>query len=70
VTGRIYSETVVWSPPPDLAALAPYQLVLVDLENGARVTGRMAGDRRARIGDPVAVHSHQDGLYLFDAMPR
>ena len=25
----VYSETLVWSPPAELAALAPYQLLLV-----------------------------------------
>ena len=34
----VYSETVVWPPPAELASEAPYQLVLVESE-GVRVMG-------------------------------
>lgn len=51
--GAIYSETVVWSAPVELADAAPYQLVLVEREDGGRVMGRMAGEERVSIGDAV-----------------
>ena len=50
--GVVYTETVVFAPPEQFAADAPYQLVIVTLENGKRLTARILGDRVA-IGDAV-----------------
>ena len=51
---KVYSETLVWSPPAELAALAPYQLLLVEPEAGPRLIGR-AGDHH---GSPPAATSN------------
>ena len=62
--GVVYTETVVHSPPPDLAAEAPYQLVIVEFEGGKRHTGRML-EGRVSIGDAVEVAEERDGVLLF-----
>lgn len=62
---RVYSETVVHVPPVHLAEAAPYQVVLVDLGDGTRVTGRSTGER-VSIGDAVEeVAPAADGVRLF-----
>ena len=62
--GIVYTETVVHRAPPALTHLAPYQLVLVDLADGRRVTGRAEGDR-VTIGDPVELATETDGVLIF-----
>ncbi len=61
----VYSETLVWSPPVELAALAPYQLVLVDQESGPRLLGRTAPEERVQIGDTVILDAVLDGVSIF-----
>ena len=51
--GVVYTETVVHSAPEAYVSDAPYQLVIIQLENGRRITGRIDGER-ATIGDHVA----------------
>jgi len=43
--GTIYTETVVYSPPEMYVNDVPYQLAIVQLEDGKRVTGRILGER-------------------------
>ena len=50
--GTIYTETVVYSAPEAYVSDAPYQMAIVQLENGRRLTGRIDG-ARASIGDGV-----------------
>ena len=64
MTGTIYSETVVWSPPAQYAADAPYQLALVDVEGAQRITARILGDR-VIIGDHVELAESRDGVHFF-----
>jgi hypothetical protein len=61
----VYSETLVWSPPAELAALAPYQLLLVAQPDGPRLLGRTVPGERLEIGDNVAIDSVVDGVHLF-----
>ncbi|MBM3787080.1 MAG: OB-fold domain-containing protein [Acidobacteria bacterium] len=68
MTGKVYTETVVWSPPAELVDAAPYQLVLVAPADGPRVMGRMIGDRVA-IGDTVVLDSVADGVHFFRKLP-
>jgi len=63
-TGIIYTETVVHLSPERFAAEAPYQVVIVELEGGSRLTARIAGDRVA-IGDRVAETESRDGVPVF-----
>ena len=64
MTGTIYTETVVWSPPPQYANDAPYQLVLVDVDGYTRTTARIIGDR-VMIGDRVELAETRDGVPFF-----
>jgi uncharacterized OB-fold protein len=50
--GIVYTETVVFSPPEAYVNDVPYQLAIIELEGGRRITGRIAGER-AQIGDRV-----------------
>ncbi len=42
-SGTIYTETVVYSPPEAYVNDVPYQLAIVELAGGRRVTGRVSG---------------------------
>ena len=61
---KVYTETVVWSPPAAYVNDAPYQLAIVDREEGGRVTGRILGDR-VHIGDDVELVEDRDGVPYF-----
>lgn len=45
--GLIYTETVVHAAPEPFIAEAPYQVAIVALEDGSRVTARIEGERVA-----------------------
>jgi len=62
--GAIYTETVVWSAPEAYVNDAPYQLAIVALDEGGRLTGRILGDR-VRIGDHVDFVEHCGGVPYF-----
>ncbi len=62
--GKIYTETVVWSPPEAYLNDAPYQLAIVLLDEGERVTARILGDR-VQIGDGVSFAEYRDGVPYF-----
>jgi uncharacterized OB-fold protein len=62
--GVIYTETVVFAPPEQFAADAPYQLAIVSLENGKRLTARILGDRVA-IGDAVELAESRNSIPFF-----
>lgn len=62
--GVIYTETIVHSAPEAFVADAPYQLVIVTLANGTRITGRIAGERVA-IDDPVTLTDERNGVPYF-----
>ena len=65
-TGVVYTETVVHAAPEQFAGEAPYQLAIVTLDAGGRVTARVSGDRVA-IGDPVELAEERDGVPFFRA---
>lgn len=50
--GTVYTETMVYSPPEMYVNDVPYQLAIVQLDDGKRVTGRILGERAA-IGENV-----------------
>jgi uncharacterized protein len=64
MTGTVYTETVVHLAPEAFAKDVPYQVVIVTLEDGTRVTGRVAGDR-VSIGDRVKRTDVRDGVPFF-----
>jgi len=63
-TGFIYTETVVHIAPEAFQKDAPYQVAIVELEDGARVTARVEGDR-VQIGDRVVETGLRDGVCFF-----
>lgn len=65
-TGVVYTETVVHAAPEQFASEAPYQLAIVELDEGGRVTARIAGDRVA-IGDRVELDGERGGVMYFRA---
>ncbi len=62
--GVVYTETVVHSATPQFAADAPYQLAIVALDSGGRITVRISGDR-AEIGDRVVFIEERDGVAYY-----
>jgi uncharacterized OB-fold protein len=63
-SGTVYTETVVWSPPEAYVNDVPYQLAIVQLESGRRITGRIDGDR-AQIGDRVIFAEFRNQVPFF-----
>jgi len=64
-SGTIYTETVIYSAPEAFAAEAPYQTAIVSLDEGGRVTVRIAGERVV-IGDKVVEVELRDGVGFFE----
>jgi uncharacterized protein len=50
--GTVYTETMVYSAPEMYVNDVPYQLAIIQLDEGRRVTGRIVGER-ALIGERV-----------------
>jgi uncharacterized OB-fold protein len=63
-SGTIYTETVVYSPPEAYVNDVPYQLAIVELAGGRRVTGRVDG-KRAQIGDRVEFAEFRNNVPFF-----
>jgi uncharacterized OB-fold protein len=64
MSGTIYTETMIHAAPEQFVKDAPYQLVLVTLESGKRLTARIDGERVA-IGDRVVEAESRDGIPFF-----
>ncbi|HEX7359748.1 MAG TPA: OB-fold domain-containing protein [Bryobacteraceae bacterium] len=68
MTGVVYTETVVFAAPAQYAAEAPYQIAIVDLEDGTRRTVRIFAKEardRVQIGDHVTYREEQDGIAYY-----
>ena len=66
--GVVYTETVVHAAPAQYAADAPYQLAIIDLEHGGRLTVRILGKEindRVCVGDRVEFVEERDGVSYF-----
>jgi uncharacterized OB-fold protein len=63
-SGTIYTETVVYSPPEAYVNDVPYQLAIIELATGRRVTGRVEGER-VEIGDPVHFAEFRNSVPFF-----
>jgi len=63
-SGTVYTETVVCSPPEAYVNDVPYQLAIVELEDGHRITGRIDGER-AQIGDRVTFAEYRNSVPFF-----
>jgi uncharacterized OB-fold protein len=62
--GIVYTETVVHAAPAAFAGEAPYQIVIVTLEDGKRVTGRTVG-QLVQVDDPVEEVESRAGVPFF-----
>jgi len=63
-SGVVYTETMVHAAPEQFVADAPYQLAIISLEEGGRLTARVDGERVA-IGDPVEFVGDRNGIPFF-----
>ncbi|MBI2880364.1 MAG: OB-fold domain-containing protein [Candidatus Tectomicrobia bacterium] len=65
--GRLYSYTRVHVPARLFQAAPPYWLVLVDLDEGHRVMGRLVAEASTQpaIGAPVGIESVDESGLLF-----
>jgi uncharacterized OB-fold protein len=64
IKGSVYTETVVYSAPEAFLSDVPYQLVIVTLEDGKRVTGRILGEE-VYVDDPVQLVEERGGIPYF-----
>jgi uncharacterized OB-fold protein len=62
--GVVYTETVVHMAPPAFEKDVPYQVAIVTLDSGGRVTGRIEGER-VSIDDRVRLIDARDGVPFF-----
>lgn len=62
--GVVYTETLIYAAPEQFVKDAPYQLTIVSLDGGKRLTARIAGDR-VQIGDKVEFAEFRDGIPFF-----
>ena len=63
-SGTVYTETVVFSPPEAYVNDVPYQLAIVELAGGGRVTARVSGERVA-ISDRVRFTEFRNEVPFF-----
>ncbi|HEX8983873.1 MAG TPA: OB-fold domain-containing protein [Bryobacteraceae bacterium] len=61
---KVYTETVVHSAPEAYVNEAPYQIAIVVLDDGSRLTGRILGDR-VSIDDDVETAGVRNGVSCF-----
>ncbi len=64
---RVYTETVIHSAPQAFLTEAPYQVAIVTLDDGSRVTGRIIG-ARVSIDDEVTLVENRDGVPFFQKL--
>jgi uncharacterized OB-fold protein len=63
-SGVVYTETVVHLAPERFAADVPYQVAIVRLDDGERVTARVEGER-VSIDDRVVEAEIRGGITYF-----
>jgi uncharacterized OB-fold protein len=61
--GKIFSHTTIHVSSKEFSHLTPYTIVLVDLVEGLRLTGRIT--KRVGINDDVKCISYKDNMYTF-----
>ena len=61
--GVVYTETIVHAAPEQYAADAPYQLAIIELDDGIRITGRIL--ERSQIGDRVRFVEERNGVAYY-----
>jgi uncharacterized OB-fold protein len=61
--GVVYTETIVHAAPEQYAADAPYQLAVIELDSGGRITARILN--RAQIGERVRFVEERSGVAYY-----
>jgi uncharacterized OB-fold protein len=64
--GRVYSCTTLYAAAEAHEKDLPFQIAIIELEEGARLTARITGPAVA-IGDAVELAGESDGVYRFRA---
>lgn len=64
MSAKVYSETVVYSAPEAFLKDVPYQIAIVTLDDGSRVTGRILGEEVA-VEDAVQLVEERGGVLYF-----
>ena len=62
--GVVYTETVVHMAPPAFEKEVPYQVAIISLDTGERVTARIEGPR-VSIDERVVLVATRDGVPYF-----
>jgi len=62
--GEVYSYTKIHAAPKDYADIAPYYIILVDLDEGLRITGRYT-DQSVEIDQKVQIDTVNNNAYIF-----
>ena len=65
MSGTVYTETTIHEAPTQFVSEAPSQLIIVTLEDGRRVTGRVLGSDSVAIGDRVELSEERNGVPFF-----
>jgi len=65
--GRIYSCTMLHAAAQPFEKDLPFQIAIVELEDGIRLTARITGPTVA-IGDAVKLVDQQNGVHYFSAI--
>ena len=63
-TGTIYTDTIVHLAPERFQADVPYQVVIITLDTGGRITARIEGGNVV-IDDKVIEVESRDGIPFF-----
>ena len=63
-SGVVYTDTVIHVAPARFAADVPYQVIIVQLDDGSRLTARVDGERVV-IDDRVVEVGTRDGIPYF-----
>lgn len=63
--GKVFSLTRIHVTSEEFSHLTPYTVVLVELSNGLKVTGRIEGSDKVEINDAVTCISNDENSYLF-----
>ena len=66
--GTVYSCTTLHAAAERFEPELPFQLAIIELEEGPRLTGRIEG-ARVKIGDRVIALGERNGVWFFTGEP-
>jgi uncharacterized OB-fold protein len=62
--GVVYTETIIYSAPPAYLNEVPYQIAIIELDNGRKMTVRILGDQVSS-GDQVSFAEFRNEVPCF-----